>query len=336
MNLLYNNKLKRGSMPQISIIVPVYNAEKYLSQCLDSILNQTFKDFECICIDDGSTDTSLTILQKYANIDSRIKIINQENKGVSSARNIGIKNSLGQYLLFVDSDDWLTEDCLDKTFNKIKNTSADVVQFNYKFYYSKEEKYESKTILESEKIKKEDTISSVLQKSYEGPVWRRIYKKDVLLKNNLLFYEGRSSSEDGVFSAILFLYTKNIVYVQDELYIYRKQISSSLTNNLNKLFVDWFYNFYIMIKDVKNRGFLSEEAIKWCIHVFCWDYSRIGKEQSKNIQIDMLKHSINLIEYLLKNTKSFGNIIKLNFVFYILKIFNLYSYKIIRIFKNLV
>ena len=322
-------------MPQISVIVPVYNVESYLSQCLDSILNQTFTDFECICINDGSKDNSLAILQKYASKDSRIKIINQENKGLAVTRNIGIKNSIGQYIAFVDSDDWLTEDCLYKSFNKIKETSADVVQFNYKFYYSKEDKYESKRVFESEKIKKEDTISAILQKSYEGPVWRRIYKKDVLLKNNLFFYEGRVS-EDGVFSAVLFLYTQNVVYIEDELYIYRKQTASAITSNLSKLFVDWFYNFFTMIKDIKNRNFLSEEAIKWCIHVFCWDYSRIGKEQTKDIQKEMLVHSINLVEYLLQSAKSFSNIIKLKFILSILKIFKMFSYKIIRIFKNLV
>ncbi len=335
MNLLYNNKLKRESMPQVSIIIPVYNVEQYLSQCLDSILNQTFNDFECICINDGSTDNSLSILCEYAAKDNRIKIIDQKNKGLAYTRNVGIKNSIGQYLLFVDSDDWLTKDCLYKSFNKIKETSSDVVQFNYKFYYSKENKYVSKRVFESEKIKEEDTISAILQKSYEGPIWRRIYKRDILLKNNLFFYEGRVS-EDGVFSAVLFLYTKKIVYIEDELYIYRKQTASAITSNLSKLFVDWFYNFFTMIKDIKNRGFLSEEAIKWCIHVFCWDYSRIGKEQTKDIQKEMLVHSTNLIEYLLQSTKSITNIMKLKFVFLTLKIFKMYSYKVIRIFKNLV
>jgi hypothetical protein len=143
-------------------------------------------------------------------------------------------------------------------------------------------------------------------------------------------------SEDGVFSAVLFLYTKKIVYMEDELYVYRKQTPSALTSNLRKLFIDWFYNFFTMIKDIKNRNFLSEEAIKWCIHVFCWDYSRIGKNQTKDTQKEMLLHSINLIEYLLQSAKSICNIMKLKFILLVLKVFKMYSYKLIRIFKNLV
>ena len=97
-------------MPKVSIILPVYNVEKYLSQCLDSIVNQTLKDFECICINDGSPDNSLAILKEYASKDSRIKIINQENKGQSSARNVGMNFSKGKYIAFIDSDDWISTD----------------------------------------------------------------------------------------------------------------------------------------------------------------------------------------------------------------------------------
>ena len=322
-------------LPKISVIIPVYNVEKYLRQCMDSIISQTFKDFECICVNDGSTDGSLDILQEYAKKDDRIKIITQENKGLPAARNVGIKKSIGQYLVFVDSDDFIVQNCLETAFNKIIETSADIVEFNYKFYYFKENRYESKIFPDSQKIKKDDTIGTILQKSYEDTAWRRIYKKEFLLKNNLFFYEGRVS-EDGVFAAMLFLYTKNIVYIEDELYIYRKQRTTAITSNLSKLFVDWFYNFFTLIKDMKNRGLLSEEAIKWCIHVFCWDYSRIGKQQPKDIQKEMLTHGINITGFLLESTNSLVNKIRLKLLFLILKLFKLHSYRIVRVFKNLV
>lgn len=94
-------------MAKISIIVPVYNTEKFLEKCLNSLINQTLKDIEIICINDGSTDKSLQILEKFANKDKRIQIINQTNSGLSVARNIGIKKAKGEYIGFVDSDDWV-------------------------------------------------------------------------------------------------------------------------------------------------------------------------------------------------------------------------------------
>ena len=100
-------------MPKISVIIPVYNVEKYLGQCLDSVVNQTFKDIEIICIDDGSTDSSLDILKKYAQIDSRIIIINSENNGVSEARNKGIERAKGDYIYFIDGDDYIDQQCLE-------------------------------------------------------------------------------------------------------------------------------------------------------------------------------------------------------------------------------
>ena len=106
-------------MPKVSVIVPVYNTEKYLPQCLDSIINQTFTDFECICINDGSTDNSLSILEEYAKKDSRIRIISQKNAGLSNVKNVGIKNATGIYITFIDSDDFVSLDYIEKLFKCI-------------------------------------------------------------------------------------------------------------------------------------------------------------------------------------------------------------------------
>ena len=104
---------------RVSVIVPVYNVEKYLKQCLDSLINQTLEDIEIICVNDGSTDSSLNILEEYQNKDNRIKIISQENKGVSAARNLGLKNAKGEYLLFIYADDWVELNALEELFNNI-------------------------------------------------------------------------------------------------------------------------------------------------------------------------------------------------------------------------
>lgn len=114
-------------MPKISVIIPVYNTGKYLSRCLDSIINQTFNNLEIICINDGSTDNSATILEKYATKDKRIKIITQENSGLSATRNVGLKNMSGQYVSFIDSDDWIDADYYETLLNLIEQNNADIV-----------------------------------------------------------------------------------------------------------------------------------------------------------------------------------------------------------------
>ena len=115
-------------MPLISVIMPVYNTSQYLRRSIESVLNQTFKDFELICINDGSTDNSLQILEEYATTDSRIKIINQENSGAGYSRNVGISRSTGKYLAFLDADDWYDENFLFDVYKAATENNADVVE----------------------------------------------------------------------------------------------------------------------------------------------------------------------------------------------------------------
>lgn len=123
-------------MPKISVIVAIYNVAPYLERCLDSILNQTFQDFEIIGINDGSTDNSLEILEKYAHRDKRIKIINQTNSGAGYSRNIGIAHAAGTYLSFIDSDDWIDPQFLEKVYRLALQSDADIVETmkSYNYY----------------------------------------------------------------------------------------------------------------------------------------------------------------------------------------------------------
>ena len=116
---------------KVSVIVPVYNVGKYLEECLNSIINQTYKDIEMVIVNDGSTDNSLDIIEKFKNKDNRIKLINQINKGVSVARNIGLLNSTGNYIFFVDPDDYIEIDCINKLVEKINIDRSEMVIFNY-------------------------------------------------------------------------------------------------------------------------------------------------------------------------------------------------------------
>lgn len=113
--------------PLVSIVIPVFNVERHLRQCLDSVLRQTLKEWECICIDDGSPDGSGAILDEYGNRDARFKIIHQRNRGVSAARNLGIKLASAPYLTFIDSDDWVEDDALESLLSAMKESCADMV-----------------------------------------------------------------------------------------------------------------------------------------------------------------------------------------------------------------
>lgn len=114
-------------MAEVSIIVPVYNVASYLAKCLDSCINQNFTDMEIVCVNDGSTDSSVEILQAYSKFDSRIKIINKKNGGLSSARNAGIAEACGKYIMFVDSDDWISSDAVGKLYKNVEDNNSDVV-----------------------------------------------------------------------------------------------------------------------------------------------------------------------------------------------------------------
>ncbi|MDD3053776.1 MAG: glycosyltransferase family 2 protein [Endomicrobiaceae bacterium] len=323
-------------MLKISIIVPVYNVEKYLRQCLDSILSQTFKNFECICINDGSLDSSLSILKEYSEIDKRIKIISQENKGLSVTRNVGIKQSSGKYITFIDSDDWITNGYLEKLYNVIISTDADIVRASYKFYYQKEDIYQSAKIRAIHKINNINNDLERLYKGYAGAfVWGKLYKTNLLKDNNIYFYEGKSS-EDCPFSALAFLYAKNIVFINYELYIYRKQVIS-ITSNNEKLRIDALLNFITFTKELVKRKFCSNEIKKFYIDTFIYKIGNIDKSVSKNKQKKILKPIIEHLIYLqsfIKNTNRI-NIIKIKVVLFLSKYLNIHIFKIFRVLKNL-
>ena len=118
-----------GNQPKVSIIIPVFNVEMYLKECLDSVLGQTLKDIEVICVDDGSTDASPQMLREYAEKDERLKIIYQENKGAGTARNVGMKEARGKYLFFMDSDDYCALDFLEKTTKYADEKKSDILVF---------------------------------------------------------------------------------------------------------------------------------------------------------------------------------------------------------------
>ena len=217
---------------QFSIIIPVYNVEQYLCDCLDSVLAQNFTDYEAICVNDGSADNSLSVLEEYAQKSDKIKIISQKNKGLSGARNTGIMEAKGDYIFFLDSDDRIESNTLD--ILKKELSDEDILSFNgQRWFESTETKEEPNPGI------KEDTLTGweyynkyalVGRKIHFLPVWQRVYKKEFIFQNNLFFKEG-IYHEDNLFTPIACYYAKKVKVIPDVLYFYRIRQGSIMQQN---------------------------------------------------------------------------------------------------------
>ena len=217
----------------ISIIVPIYNVENYLRQCLDSILNQTYQNFECLLINDGSPDNSAEICREYVEKDSRFRYFEKENGGVSSARNLGIERSKGQYITFIDSDDWVDSDYLEVLYNALIDENADIAISTYKqfnmddncyYVHSYQRGYE-KRIFEKYQLIEELPVLERYDQSY-GITFGKIISKKAL--GIIRFNEYTALSEDMEFWYKLYLVSNKIIYINKDTYNYRKYGNASL------------------------------------------------------------------------------------------------------------
>lgn len=226
-------------MAKVSIIVPVYNVEKYLRKCLDSLINQTLKDIEIICINDGSTDKSLEILEEYKNRDSRIILLNQENSGQSVARNRGIEIAKGEYLGFVDPDDWIDLDYYEKLYYSANTNDTDIaVGGIIRVTGIKKKKFlnfEKETITDNTNLKFE--LCDVPEKSY---VWNKIYKTEKLKEIGLEFEKG-IFYEDCIFTPQALFYLGKIVTVPNIYYYYLRRGNSTVKQRSEKANADNVY-----------------------------------------------------------------------------------------------
>ena len=224
-------------MIKLSIIVPVYNVAEYLERCLNSLINQTLNEIEIICVNDGSTDNSLCILEKFAELDKRIKIINQKNKGLSGARNTGIKLVQGEYFGFLDSDDWVDLDYFEKLYKRAKNCDADISLGDF----IRKGKFKHKIRL---KLNKEEEFVGDNEKFYGSQfyhfpcVWNKIYKTSKF--NDLRFIEG-IYFEDGPYT-IQALNRANKVVTCCNTYLYYFVNPNSIVKTLNKKKEQDMYN----------------------------------------------------------------------------------------------
>lgn len=208
----------------ISIIVPVYNAESYLERCINSVISQTWKQWELILVDDGSNDKSGNICDIYCKKDKRIKAIHQKNAGVSAARNTGIINAGGSYIAFVDSDDWIESDMYERMLQEAKTTGADVVMCDAVTVYDDgKTKIDTITQLSGNQVLKKSDFVPALLLEVAGSAWRCIYKNDRYndkqkYKHPLTFPRGIKFSEDRIFNLYALGQANKVAYLKEAYY----------------------------------------------------------------------------------------------------------------------
>ncbi len=245
--------------PIISVIVPVYNVEKYLPQCLDSILCQTFSNIEIICVNDGSTDKSRKILEEYKNKDSRIKIVDKKNGGLSSARNAGMAVAQGEFYSYIDSDDWVTPDMLEKLYENITTFNSDIaICAVHQFDETKQKIDDSNpyyTLGYFDKSFDNTTFSYKDVKPFIMDVcvmaWNKLYRRSLIEECNAKYPDG-FIFEDGPFFFSIFFKTNRVSIVREFLYYYRINRKNSIIQKAGMKFLNVIDVVEMMFSKIKD------------------------------------------------------------------------------------
>ena len=321
-------------MIKVSIILPVYNAEKYIKDTIYSVLNQTIKDIELIIIDDGSVDNSYNICKEIQKIDTRIVLKKIENNGVSNARNYGIKIAKGKYLMFIDADDQYDCNIVRKMLSSIENSDLSVCNFKE---IRQNGKIKSKKIKYKKNISKENSLMiNFLQKNdLFNVVWNKIYKKDIIIKNNIEFNTKISIAEDLEFNLKYIEEVNDIEYINESLYMYRiSKVGLNFRYQENRIKIR--RKIYKYQKEIYNKkkydiNLLNDEYIKICLS----ELKQIGyiENRNKNKEKKRLKSLLKNKERMqeLQRIKKEGNIKQKIFSLLLTK--NLYLYIIFVIIK---
>ncbi len=251
------------SKPLVSIIIPVYNVELYLSKCIDSILAQSFTDWECILVDDGSKDKSGSICDNYALKDNRIKVIHQNNSGVSIARQVGIDNVCGEYSIHIDPDDWIESNMLEELYNKAKSDDADMVICDYYKHEGGVQQYinQRPNLLEPIKIIEQMLTTNMYPPLY-GSCWNKLVRCSCFnSSDNLIRFEpdDLSLGEDVVFNCRLLMSTVHRVSYLNKAFYHYEVRSNSLCSTLEK---NIGYLIKIQEEIVKDKKILDTMSLK--------------------------------------------------------------------------
>lgn len=297
------------SIIKVSIIVPVYNVEKFLRECLDSIASQTLKEFEVICINDGSTDNSLEILNEYATKDKRFIVLSQENQGQGVARNKGVELARGEYIQFIDPDDWIELNMLETLYNFAKEHHSQIVKFNYTDYNDYSGKYKQQDFIKqiqeeynydlnetpyyTWRILKKDCLTGL-----DLHVWAHFYKTEFIKSNKIRFAPSKHG-EDHLFVDGAIVLANKIDYLNKYLYFYRIRSGSAVRIKTDINFC--VFDNIRLLKEfiIENNLFneLEDEWINYAKKVVSWHYSQVPDESIKRYENMCLQYFSNEKEF---------------------------------------
>lgn len=276
----------------ISVIIPVYNVEKYLSQCINSILNQTIKNLEIILVDDGSLDDSGNICDEFSKKDNRIVVIHKENNGLSSARNAGLEIAKGNYVCFVDSDDWLDENMYETLLKLIKDTNSDISCCRFFKTADSEEKIPSINDEIIQSFNNIEGLSNFYTDLYTQTVvaWNKLYARKLF--DNVIYPIGKIHEDEGT-TYKLFYKANKITYTNKSLYYYRTTPNSITTSKFNKkrlAIIDIYDEKIKFIKNINNDN-LYAKTLKWYLftlincYLECSNNMEDGREYLNSIKV---------------------------------------------------
>ncbi len=253
--------------PVITVVVPVYNVEGYLRPCLDSIEQQTFRDFEAILINDGSTDGCLSILQEYAARNNNFIVINQENKGLGEVRNVGIRCAQGEYVAFVDSDDILRKDYLERMYTEIVRQDADIVCCEYKFQFENGLRFRIFPGIYAVSNEKKAISRLMRDITLHHFSWNKLYKLSLFTDHNIRF--PAMCFEDIATTSRVFYYAKKIAFIPQPLYYYVQRGSSIMHNITYKRLQEHINSVAIVRAFFEQTGEYEQyqKAVKQCVSV---------------------------------------------------------------------
>lgn len=309
------------SKVKVSVIVPVFNVRDYLSTSLDSILNQSLEDIEIICINDGSTDDSLKILENYAKKDNRIKIISKENEGQGTARNVGLDNACGEFISFVDADDFIKKDMLEKLYNKSVNGNLDLVMCKVSSFDNETHVIDDNLWYYSLKCFsgfKKEVFNNLDTKEFTSLIsvtpYNKLYRRSFVEKNNIRFPE-KYIFEDEVFFYNVYLKAKRISLIDENLYCYRtNRKGSTVSKGLDKDYSDIIHIFRLIRDLLVETNYINvykKQVYNRFIHLILWRFSQTAPKYRKNF-FNLMKKEFN--EILNENSKDFSlNVDELDF-----------------------
>lgn len=288
--------------PKISIIVPVYKVEKYIHKCIDSILNQTFKDFEIILVDDGSPDNCGKICDEYAQKDDRVVVIHKENCGVSSARNAGLDIARGEYIGFVDSDDYIEDDMYENLYNCSVLNNADISIIGVK------EINELGMVL-YEYIPNKINFSEILKRAH---AWNKLFKRKLFFENNLFFIENKYY-EDLELISKLFIKANKVCNVDEKCYIYLQR-DGSTTRERNEKVLDMLWAYTEIRKFLQCEGVFEKYEDEFMIGISYFKnfFINILRECPTNFILKNFRYIINSFNYI-------DNLNKFDIVIFLIK-----------------